>query len=240
MLETDMSRTGIRWNVLASLLGAVCAAAVAAAAAAPPPPGATARCRDGSYSFSRHHSGTCSHHGGVAVWLDTPNAGGATSGAGAAASRSVGATVLLQPRTRTSSCRRGPEPDRRCSPGAFYSGLTRAVICSSGFRTSSIRNVPQEEKFAVEREYGMRPAYYGRSIEIDHIVSLELGGSNDMANLFPEPGAGSDDYHAKDRLENRLHDMVCAGQIGLRAAQRGIAGDWESLYRRVFETSPGG
>ena len=34
-----------------------------------PPDGATARCRDGTYSFSQHRSGTCSHHGGVAQWL---------------------------------------------------------------------------------------------------------------------------------------------------------------------------
>jgi hypothetical protein len=33
------------------------------------PFGASAQCRDGSYSFSQHHSGTCSHHGGVARWL---------------------------------------------------------------------------------------------------------------------------------------------------------------------------
>src|ERR1700722_19349182 len=33
------------------------------------PPGATAQCRDGSYSFSQSRSGTCSHHGGVAKWL---------------------------------------------------------------------------------------------------------------------------------------------------------------------------
>lgn len=33
------------------------------------PEGATARCRDGTYSFSRHHGGTCSRHGGVASWL---------------------------------------------------------------------------------------------------------------------------------------------------------------------------
>lgn len=32
------------------------------------PAGATARCRDGSWSFSQHHRGTCSHHGGVASW----------------------------------------------------------------------------------------------------------------------------------------------------------------------------
>jgi hypothetical protein len=33
------------------------------------PTGATAQCVDGTYSFSLHHSGTCSHHGGVATWL---------------------------------------------------------------------------------------------------------------------------------------------------------------------------
>jgi hypothetical protein len=34
-----------------------------------PPAGATARCRDGTYSFSASRRGTCSHHGGVADWL---------------------------------------------------------------------------------------------------------------------------------------------------------------------------
>jgi hypothetical protein len=36
------------------------------------PSGATARCRDGSYSYSQHASGTCSHHGGVARWMHHP------------------------------------------------------------------------------------------------------------------------------------------------------------------------
>jgi hypothetical protein len=33
------------------------------------PEGATARCRDNSYSFSQHRRGTCSRHGGVMAWL---------------------------------------------------------------------------------------------------------------------------------------------------------------------------
>ena len=33
------------------------------------PAGASAHCRDGTYSFSEHRQGTCSHHGGVAQWL---------------------------------------------------------------------------------------------------------------------------------------------------------------------------
>jgi len=34
-----------------------------------PPQGATAKCRDRTFTFSRHRQGTCSHHGGVAEWL---------------------------------------------------------------------------------------------------------------------------------------------------------------------------
>jgi len=115
----------------------------------------------------------------------------ATMPAALAASRvNIGHTVLLGARTKTSGCLRSAEPDRRCSPGAYYSGLTKAVICASEFRTGAIRTVPESEKFQVEREYGMAARRYGRTIEIDHIVSLELGGSNDIANLFPEPGSG--------------------------------------------------
>jgi hypothetical protein len=33
------------------------------------PANASAKCRDGSYSFSQHHRGTCSRHGGVAEWM---------------------------------------------------------------------------------------------------------------------------------------------------------------------------
>jgi len=36
------------------------------------PAGATARCRDGTYSYSEHASGTCSHHGGVGRWIRHP------------------------------------------------------------------------------------------------------------------------------------------------------------------------
>jgi hypothetical protein len=150
----------------------------------------------------------------------------------------VGRTIMFARRTQSTGCTRGTLPDRQCSPGAYDGGLTKAVICSASFRTGTVRNVPESEKHAVEVEYGMAPKSYGRTIEIDHIVSLELGGSNDIANLFPEPGSGAANYHSKDRLENRLHDLVCGGRMTLRAAQRGIASNWIALYRRVFDVSP--
>jgi len=204
--------------VIAFLALAVPAAATAA------PPGATALCRDGTYSFSKHRAGTCSYHGGVAKWL-TGSSGNTTS---------TGQTVLLGRRSMTSGCTRSAVPDRRCSPGGYYARLTKAVICSSGFHTGSIRNVPQSEKFAVEREYGMAAGYYGYTIEIDHIVPLELGGSNSIANLFPEAGSGPASYHLKDAAENRAREWVCEGRLSLGAARRGFAGNWEALYRRLF------
>ena len=216
------------------LAPALLAAALAVSAAtAAPPAGATAKCRDGTYSYSKHHSGTCSHHGGVAKWLDG-------SGSQTGATTRTGSTVLIGNRTRTGGCRRSVLPDRRCSPGAYYSRLTKAVICAAGFRTGSIRDVPQSEKFAVEREYGIAAAYYGRADEIDHIVPLELGGSNAIANLFFEPGTGKADYHVKDELENRAKAWVCAGRLSLTAARRGFAMNWETLYSRLFGHNPAG
>jgi len=146
--------------------------------------------------------------------------------------------VLLSPRTKTSGCTPGAEPDRRCSPGAYYGGLTKTVLCSSSFHTSSIRNVSDATRHAVEAEYGMVPRSYGSTLEIDHIVSLELGGSNDPANLFPERADAHPGYRLKDRLENAAHAWVCQGKLGLRDAQRKIAADWEALYKLVFGTAP--
>ena len=196
------------------------------------PPGATARCRDGTYSFSEHRSGTCSHHGGVAVWLD------ATVAPAAPGTIDVGTTVVLGNRTKTAGCTLGALPDRRCSPGAYYSKLTTQVVCSAGFRTSSVRNVSDSEKHEVEIEYGLAPRPYGSTLEIDHIVSLELGGSNDIANLYPERADAHPGFHVKDVLENKLHALVCAGQLSLRTAQRQIAANWEGLYEEVFGAPP--
>jgi hypothetical protein len=72
---------------------ALLAAGAAVANIRQAPAGATAQCRDGSYSFSLHHSGTCSSHGGVAQRLDgsaSPAGTAATSGSEADASGGTG------------------------------------------------------------------------------------------------------------------------------------------------------
>jgi len=61
--------------------------------------------------------------------------------------------------------------------------------------------------------------------ELDHLVPLELGGSNDVTNLWPEVGSIP---NAKDEVENTLHSWVCSGKMTLIQAQTEIAGDWQS------------
>ena len=217
----------IAWARLLAAAAASCLAclATAGAVAAAPPPGVTALCRDGTPSFSATHAGTCSRHGGVATWLDGTGTAPATTPDAARPAASAPAAA-------------GARPGLRCSPGAVDPALTRAVLCSAGFHTSSVRHVSTSLKHAVEVAYGMAPRAYGRTIEIDHIVSLELGGPNDIANLYLEPGGGTSGYQVKDRLENALHRLVCAGKLTLAAAQRGIATNWLQLYRSVFGVTP--
>jgi hypothetical protein len=103
--------------------------------------------------------------------------------------------------------------------------------------------VPDSEKHQVEIEYGLTAKSYGSTLEIDHIVSLELGGSNDIANLYPEKAvlAGhAPGFHIKDKLENAAHKAVCAGTISLRSAQQQIASNWEKLYKHLFGIAPTG
>ena len=84
----------------------------------------------------------------------------------------------------------------------------------------------------------MAQRLYGRTLEIDHIVSLELGGSNDIANLFPERASPAPGYKVKDRLENKLHSLVCSGSMSLQSVQIGISSNWQKLYRKVYGTAP--
>jgi Protein of unknown function (DUF3761) len=202
-------------------------------ASADAPPGATALCNDGTYSFSATRSGTCSHHGGVGVWLTPAPTPPTTTTPALPISGSPSGSVSLAVRTRTVGCRRGVLPDRRCSPGAYDSAVTQAniqsTICVSGY-TATVRKVPASEKSAVYKEYGIaHHAPY--SYEVDHIVSLELGGSNSIANLYPEAYANPNGARVKDRLENAMHAAVCAGTLALKTAQREISSNWLATYR---------
>jgi hypothetical protein len=151
---------------------------------------------------------------------------GTAAGARGTAGRGRPAThvAALGPRTRSSGCHvrvRGLLPDPACTPGAIFPAATVSRICTRGY-SRSVRYVPEAVKRSVYAEYGIashRPGSY----EVDHLVPLEVGGDNSVANLWPQASPG---YHQKDAIENRLHDAVCAGSLSLRTAQLQIARDW--------------
>jgi hypothetical protein len=134
--------------------------------------------------------------------------------------------------TKTSGCQYvgdGKLPDPACTPGDLMKPLvTKAQICTSGY-SSGVRNVPDSEKNAVYAEYGITSHTTGQ-YEVDHFVSLELGGSNDISNLFPEPASPKPGFHEKDKVENYLHDQVCSGAMTLQTAQIAIATNWLDVY----------
>ncbi len=195
--------------------------------------------RAGEFCAARHES-DYEKYGFTCVTGHLRRSSGSPSPAPPPASgHAPGRTVLLLRRVRSSGCEvRGPLPDRRCSPGAIYAGATLSMICTPGY-SSRVRDVLESEKSAVYAEYGLPRTHYGRPYEVDHIVSLELGGSNDIANLYPEAAYDpSPGYHIKDRLENRLHALVCSHQMSLSTTQHSIAANWVALYRSVYGVSP--
>lgn len=125
-------------------------------------------------------------------------------------------------------------PNRALTPGGVLT-TSRARVCTPGY-ASSVRDVPTSESDAVYARYHVAHVPYAH--EVDHLVSLELGGSNAITNLWPEPYAGRWGARTKDVLENKLHDLVCAGQISLPDAQHIEATHWVTAYRRYVGTPP--
>lgn len=131
----------------------------------------------------------------------------------------------------------GQLPDANLTPGEADPALTMEVLCAAGFTTKTYRNVDAATKRDAYAAYAMQPnkgACAGKGCEVDHLISLELGGSNGLKNLWPQPYGGPWNAHMKGRLENRLHRLVCAGKLGLQEAQDEIAADLVASYKRQF------
>jgi hypothetical protein len=114
------------------------------------------------------------------------------------------------------------------TPGSTLD-VTAAEVCVPGY-ARSVRDVPQTEREQVLASYGLSS---GKGYELDHLIPLELGGSNRADNLWPEPLA---EAHRKDAVENALHQALCSGQISLASAQEQILHWWTSPAYGAFVT----
>lgn len=125
-----------------------------------------------------------------------------------------------------------PLPKPALTPGAVRDVPS---ICLVNPREDAVA-VPTSEAKQVFREYGMD---YTRAddYELDYLITPALGGATDIRNLWPEPHSNTEwNSYIKDQLEDRLHEMVCSGQIDLQTAQRDIATNWIAAYKRYFHT----
>lgn len=114
-------------------------------------------------------------------------------------------------------------PDPRLTPGAV-TGATTAEICAPGYaRAHRVWPWPEGKRETLRR-YGL-PWALARDYEDDDLVPVCLGGDNaDVRNHWPQPWP---EARAKDRVEAEMCRAVCAGEIGLKAAQeRFLRGQW--------------
>lgn len=130
-----------------------------------------------------------------------------------------------------------PLPDSGCTPGAANPTLTLQVLEDPRFRTGYVRNqatsAAKKNKiyawYAITKPRNNR----GRSqvCELDHLVSLELGGADTLDNIWPQCGPSRVElyrryFKQKDMVENYLAAQVRAGTMDLYDVQFGIAQDW--------------
>jgi hypothetical protein len=129
----------------------------------------------------------------------------------------------------------GGLPNPSLTPGATRQ-VDLADICPLGDDDLD-PTVPASTQQAVFAEYGIAPDSSARDYQVDYLINPQLGGTSDVRNLWPEPYTSTVwNARVKDELEDRLHEMVCARTIDLASAQRDIATDWISAYKKYFHT----
>jgi hypothetical protein len=133
-------------------------------------------------------------------------------------------------------------PNSKITPGVLNTSVTQANIksniCKPGWTatirpTVSYTNKLKDDQLKTTylsyvKIWGPKPESY----EEDHLISLQLGGNpTDPKNLFPQPYAGNN-ARKKDIVETKLKRLVCAGTLKLVDAQKMIATDWASAYKK--------
>jgi hypothetical protein len=124
-------------------------------------------------------------------------------------------------------------PSKNLTGGSVRTG-DRDAACGHAGEHRGPMNAGRRD--AVLRRYGL-PAGKHPDYEIDHLIPLCLGGSDDPSNLWPQPRRTIEDAwnaEAKDRLERRICDMVCDGEIDIATAQQAFATDWIAAYQKYY------
>jgi hypothetical protein len=119
-------------------------------------------------------------------------------------------------------------PDAHYTPGEVRT-IDVNEVCHGG-STKQYRHTTSDEKKRVCVMYGVAHCPWEGHEELDHLIPLELGGADTVANLWVQMAEPRPGYHEKDALENFLHNQVCDGKMALVDAQAAIRTDWYAAY----------
>lgn len=126
-------------------------------------------------------------------------------------------------------------PNASLTPGAT-TPIRVQDVCAANFSANDPA-VPDPLKREELKEYGLNGASEN-AYEIDYLVTPQLGGAANIRNLWPEPSLNTVwNARVKDALEDRLHDLVCSGQVDLGTAQHEISQNWVAAYKKYFRTN---
>jgi hypothetical protein len=119
-------------------------------------------------------------------------------------------------------------PNETMTPGTRFPRVTKKQICTVGY-TKTVRDVTESKKKAVFSMYNTDRTK--DEYEVDHLISLQLGGNNDLGNLWPQSYTTQPwNARIKDKLENKLNDEICKGNLSMKEAQQRISTDWILTY----------
>ena len=140
----------------------------------------------------------------------------------------------------TSSAQAPGLPNSKLTPGATNPAVTQgtigSTICVIGYTKTIRPPVSYTNKLKYDQlhsGYNVNGDLNMRDYEEDHLIPLEVGGHpSSPLNLFPQYYKASAGARYKDKLENKMHLLVCSGRITLKAAQAVFRGDWTAGYRK--------
>lgn len=142
------------------------------------------------------------------------------------------------------SCHFGPngEPDPTCTPGDTNVEDIETLCATT---TKGRRCTPDAAlKTAIFAAYGLvwKPGKKGAppTYEVDHRLSLTVGGSDAIKNLWPQAASPTPGFHEKDRVEDAMHLVLCDGKkprtpavLSLEAARAILLDTWVQYYNTL-------
>jgi hypothetical protein len=124
----------------------------------------------------------------------------------------------------------GPKPRFAITPGETRP-ITLQEVCDYSKAEVISRDIPLDMQQKVYAAYGIKYPQ-ANQFEVDYLITPDLGGTESIRNLWPQPYSVRWNAHVKDKLEERLHELVCGGKLGLATAQHDIAVDWIAAYKK--------